>query len=167
LGRICERTNRIFLLLTKIDAIDLKILAELQKDANISVPKLSKKINVNPSVVYSRIKRLTKRQLIRRFTIEVNDDVLGYNVSAIIGLNIDSKVREQILEEMLRMEGIRDVYEVTGRFDLLVRVKAKSLEDLHSTVSAKMGKLNGVNHTETFIEMRRREPESAYPSQIS
>jgi len=153
--------------LTKIDAIDLKILAELQKDANISVPKLSKKINVNPSVVYSRIKRLTKRQLIRRFTIEVNDDVLGYNVSAIIGLNIDSKVREQILEEMLRMEGVRDVYEVTGRFDLLVRVKAKSLDDLHSTVSAKMGKLNGVNHTETFIEMRRREPESAYPSQIS
>jgi len=153
--------------LTKIDAIDLKILAELQKDANISVPKLSKKINVNPSVVYSRIKRLTKRQLIKRFTIEVNDDALGYNVSAIIGLNIDSKVREQILEEMLRMEGIRDVYEVTGRFDLLVRVKAKSLEDLHSTVSAKMGKLNGVNHTETFIEMRRREPESAYPSQIS
>jgi len=153
--------------LTKIDAIDLKILAELQKDANISVPKLSKKINVNPSVVYSRIKRLTKRQLIKRFTIEVNDDALGYNVSAIIGLNIDSKVREQILEEMLRMEGIRDVYEVTGRFDLLVRVKAKSLEDLHSTVSAKMGKLNGVNHTETFIEMSRREPESAYPSQIS
>ena len=153
--------------MTKIDAIDLKILAELQKDANISVPKLSKKINVNPSVVYSRIKRLTKRQLIRRFTIEVNDDVLGYNVSAIIGLNIDSKVREQILEEMLRMEGVRDVYEVTGRFDLLVRVKAKSLDDLHSTVSAKMGKLNGVNHTETFIEMRRREPESAYPSQIS
>ncbi len=153
--------------MTKIDAIDLKILAELQKDANISVPKLSKKINVNPSVVYSRIKRLTKRELIKRFTIEVNDEVLGYNVSAIIGLNIDSKVREQILEEMLRMEGIRDVYEVTGRFDLLVRVKAKSLEDLHSMVSAKMGKINGVNHTETFIEMRRREPESAYPSQIS
>ena len=148
--------------MAKIDAIDLKILAELQKDANISVPKLSKKINVNPSVAYSRIKRLTKRQLIKRFTIEVNDDVLGFNVSAVIGLNIDSKVREQILEEMLRMEGIRDIYEVTGRFDLLVRVKAKSLDELHSMVSAKMGKLNGVNHTETFIEMRRREPELAY-----
>ncbi len=147
---------------TKVDAIDLKILAELQKDANISVPKLSKKINVNPSVAYSRIKRLTKKQLIKRFTIEVNDDILGFNVSAIIGLNIDSKVREQILEEMLRMEGVRDIYEVTGRFDLLVRVKARSLDQLHSTVSARIGKLNGVNHTETFIEMGRREPDTAY-----
>ena len=148
--------------MTKVDSIDLKILSELQKDANISVPKLSKKINVNPSVAYSRIKRLTKKQFIKRFTIEVNDEVLGFNVSAIIGLNIDSKVREQILEEMLRMDGVRDIYEVTGRFDLLVRVKSKSLDELHSTVSAKMGKLNGVNHTETFIEMGRREPESAY-----
>ncbi len=148
--------------MAKIDSTDLRILAELQKDANISVPKLSKKINVNPSVVYSRIKRLTKKQLIKRFTIEVNDDVLGFNVSAVIGLNIDSKVREQLLEEMLRMEGIRDLYEVTGRFDLLVRVKARSLDELHAMVSAKIGKLNGVNHTETFIEMRRREPELAY-----
>lgn len=148
--------------MAKVDSIDLKILQELQKDANISVPKLSKKINVNPSVAYSRIKRLTKKQLIKRFTIEVNDDVLGYNVSSIIGLNIDSKVREQILDEMLHMEGVRDIYEVTGRFDLLVRVKSKSLDELHSTVSAKIGRLNGVNHTETFIEMGRREPESTY-----
>ena len=111
--------------MAKIDDIDLKILGELQKDASISVPKLSKKINVNSSVVYSRIKRLTKKQLIKRFTIEVNDSALGYTVSAMIGLNIDSKVREQIFEEMLRMDSIRDVYEVTGRFDLLIKVKGQ------------------------------------------
>ncbi|MGI0078683.1 MAG: Lrp/AsnC family transcriptional regulator, partial [Nitrososphaerales archaeon] len=141
----------------KIDEIDLKILSELQKDASISVPKLSKKINVNSSVVYSRIKRLSKRQLIRRFTIEVNDDILGYGVTALIGLNIDSKIREQILEEILHLDSVREVYEVTGRFDLIVKVKARSLDELHQTVSARIGKINGVMHTETFIEMRMRE----------
>jgi len=151
--------------MAKIDDIDLKILGELQKDASISVPKLSKKINVNSSVVYSRIKRLTKKQLIKRFTIEVNDVALGYTVAAMIGLNIDSKVREQIFEEMLRMDSIRDIYEVTGRFDLLIKVKAKSLEELHSTVSAKIGRLNGVLHTETFIEMGKRDRDTVYPSQ--
>ena len=39
----------------RIDDLDVKILSELAKDASISVPKLSKKINVNSSVVYSRI----------------------------------------------------------------------------------------------------------------
>lgn len=149
----------------KIDEIDMRILSELQKDASISIPKLSKKINVNASVAYSRIKRLTKRQLIKKFTIEVNDDVLGFNVSAVVGLNIDSKYRDVLIDEMLKMEAIRDIYEVTGRFDLLVKVKARSLDELHETVSAKMGKLNGVLHTETFIEMRRRERDSAYAAQ--
>ncbi len=146
----------------KVDDIDMKILSELSKDASISVPKLSKKINVNPSVAYSRIKRLAKRQLIRKFTIEVNDDVLGYNVSALVGLNIDSKYREQILEDMLRLDDIREIYEVTGRFDLIVKVKARSLDELHETVSARMGRINGVLHTETFIEMRKRERDATY-----
>ncbi len=143
----------------------MKILSELQRDASISVPKLSKKINVNSSVAYSRIKRLAKRQLIKKFTIEINDDALGFNVSALIGLNIDSKFRDTILDEMLHMDLVRDIYEVTGRFDLLVMVKARSLDELHETVSAKIGKLNGVLHTETFIEMRRRQREVAYAVQ--
>ena len=151
----------------KIDEIDMKILSELVKDASISVPKLSKKINVNSSVVYSRIKRLAKRQLIRKFTIEVNDEVLGYSVGALIGLNIDSKNREQILDEMLRMDSVRQIYEVTGRFDLIVKVRSRSLDELHETVSARMGKLNGVMHTETFIEMRMRERDTAYAPQIA
>ena len=140
----------------------MKILSELTKDASISVPRLSKKINVNSSVVYSRIKRLAKKQLIKKFTIEVNDEILGYNVSALIGLNIDSKYREQILEDMLKLDLVREVYEVTGRFDLVTKVKAHSLDELHETVSTKMGRIAGVLHTETFIEMRRREHEPMY-----
>jgi Lrp/AsnC family transcriptional regulator for asnA, asnC and gidA len=147
----------------KIDDIDMKILSELSKDANISVPRLAKKINVNSSVVYSRIKRLAKRQLIRRFTIEVNDDLLGYNVSALIGLNIDFKYRDEILQELLKLDITRDVYEVTGSFDLIVKARAHTLSELHESVSGKLGKINGVRKTETFIEMGRHPREMSYP----
>jgi Lrp/AsnC family transcriptional regulator for asnA, asnC and gidA len=148
--------------LGKIDDIDLKILSELAKDASISVPKLSKKINVNSSVVYSRIKRLAKRQLIKKFTIEVNEEILGYNVSAIVGLSIDSKYRESILEDILKLDGVREVNEVTGRFDLIVEVKARSLDELHNVVSQGMGRVTGVLHTETFIQMKKKERSQAY-----
>ena len=56
-----------------MDKIDQKILSELSKDSSISIPKLAEKINVNSSVVYSRIKRLVKKKFIERFTIEVNN----------------------------------------------------------------------------------------------
>jgi Lrp/AsnC family transcriptional regulator, regulator for asnA, asnC and gidA len=154
----------VILFLGKIDETDMKILAELSKDASISVPLLSKKIGMNPSVLYSRIKRLSKRKLIRKFTIEVNEDALGFVVSALVGLNIDSKFREEILDEMLQLESVREIYEVTGRFDLILKVRTKSLDELHDSVSSKIGRLNGVLHSETFIEMRKRERELDFTS---
>ena len=44
--------------MAKVDDLDLQILSELANDASISIPKLSKKIDVNSSVVYSRIRDL-------------------------------------------------------------------------------------------------------------
>ncbi|NWG08858.1 MAG: Lrp/AsnC family transcriptional regulator [Nitrososphaerales archaeon] len=140
----------------KFDEMDMKILAELVRDASLSVPKLSKKINANPSVVYSRIKRLVKRNIIKNFTVEINDESLGYAVTATIGMDIDSKLRGSVINELLILEEVRDISEVTGRFDLLVSIKAKSLDELHNLVSEKIGKINGILHTETFVSMKKK-----------
>src|SRR5918993_925333 len=104
----------------RVDDLDIKILSELAKDASISVPKLSKKINVNSSVVYSRIKRLVKGGLIKKFTIIINDEALGFSVKARTGINMDSKLRDNVLNELFRISEVREVAEVTGRFDILL-----------------------------------------------
>ena len=113
----------------RIDDLDLKILSELAQDASISVPKLSKKISVNASVVYSRIKRLVKRGLIKKFTIVINDEALGFGVKALTGINMDSKLRDNVLNELFKIPEVREVAEVTGRFDILVTMTSRSLDE--------------------------------------
>ncbi|NWJ20053.1 Lrp/AsnC family transcriptional regulator [Marine Group I thaumarchaeote] len=132
------------------------MLSELSNDASISVPRLSKKIDVNSSVIYSRIKRLVKRKLIERFTIVVNDAELGFNVKALTGINMDSKKRDHIIEELFKIDGVREIAEVTGRFDILVTMYSKSLEQMHKLVSEKIGRIDGVQSSESFIEMKSR-----------
>jgi len=148
--------------LAKIDDLDLTILSELSEDASISVPKLSKKINVNPSVVYSRIKRLIKRKLIERFTIVVNDHELGYGVKSLTGINMDSKQRDNVIEELFKISGVREIAEVTGRFDILVTMYAKSLDEMHRIISDKIGRIDGVLSSESFIEMKSRTKSMPY-----
>lgn len=145
----------------RIDELDMKILAELVKDASISVPRMSKKINVNSSVVYSRIKRLIKRGLIKKFTIVVNEETLGFNVRAIIGVSMDSKLRDNVLAELFKVPEVREITEVTGRFDVLVTVAARALDEMHQLISDKIGRIEGVQKTETFVEMKKtvREPQ--------
>ena len=136
--------------------MDLQILSELSEDASISVPRLSKKININSSVVYSRIKRLIKRKLIERFTIIVNDNELGYTVKALTGINMDTKKRDHIIKELFKIDGVREVAEVTGRFDILVTMYSKSLDQMHKLVSEKIGRIDGIQSSESFIEMKSR-----------
>ena len=148
--------------MARIDDLDLKILSELTEDAAISVPKLSKKINVNPSVVYSRIKRLIKRKLIEKFTIVVNDVELGYQVKSLTGVNMDSKKRDNVISELFKIDGVREIAEVTGRFDILVTMYAKSLDAMHKLVSDKIGRIDGVISSESFIEMKTRTKSMPY-----
>ena len=148
--------------MVKIDDLDLTILSELSADASISVPKLSQKIKVNPSVVYSRIKRLVTRKLIQRFTIVVNDTELGFQVKALAGINMDSKKRDGVIDALFKIEGVREIAEVTGRFDILVTLYAHSLDEMHRIVSENIGKIDGVLSSESFIEMKTREKAMPY-----
>jgi Lrp/AsnC family transcriptional regulator for asnA, asnC and gidA len=148
--------------MVKIDDLDLMILSELSEDAAISIPKLSKKIKVNSSVVYSRIKRLVRRKLIEKFTIVVNDQELGYQVKSLTGINMDSKKRDNVIEELFKIDGVREIAEVTGRFDILVTMYAKSLDQMHKLVSDKIGRIDGVISSESFIEMKTRTKSMPY-----
>ena len=148
--------------MAKVDNLDLKILTELSNDASVSVPKLSEKINENSSVVYSRINRLVKKNLIERFTIDVNDKELGYTVKSLTGINMDSKQRSVIIEELFKVPGVREVSEVTGRFDMLVTMHAKNLSEMHQLISEKIGKITGIIGTESFIEMKTQKKQMPY-----
>ena len=145
-----------------MDKIDQKILSELTDDSSISIPKLSEKINVNSSVVYSRIKRLVKKKLIERFTIEINDKELGYGVKSLTGINMDSKQRDNVIQELFKIPGVREVSEVTGRFDILVTMYAENLGEMYRIVSDNIGKIEGVISSESFIEMKTRTKQMSY-----
>ena len=145
-----------------MDKIDQKILSELSKDSSISIPKLSEKINANSSVVYSRIKRLINKKLIERFTIEINNKELGFGVKSITGINMDSKQRDNVIQELFKIPGVREVSEVTGRFDILVTMYAKNLNDMYNIVSDNIGNIQGIIGSESFIEMKTRTKQMPY-----
>ena len=145
-----------------MDKIDQKILSELSRDSSISIPKLSEKINANSSVVYSRIKRLIKKKLIERFTIEINNKELGFGVKSITGINMDSKQRDNVIQELLKIPGVKEIAEVTGRFDILVTMYAENLNDMYKIVSDNIGKIQGIIGSESFIEMKTRTKQMSY-----
>ena len=148
--------------LQKFDELDMKLLFELTKDGSISVPALSKKLGINASVLYSRIKRLMKKKLIKKFTVIIDDSLLGIGVKASVGINRDPKLKDNIHKKLMETHEVISISEVTGRFDIIVNVHAKNLEALHSIVIEKIGKIDGIINTETFVELQKTDKDPVY-----
>ena len=146
------------------DDLDLKLLSELKKDSSISVPILSKKLGINSSVIYSRIKRLIKKKLIKKYTIEIDDVQLGYEVKASVGINRDPKFKEEIQQSLLDTPEVAEICEITGRFDIIIKVLAEDLEQLHTIIIDKIGKIEGIQNTETFVELEKTDKAPIYLS---
>lgn len=140
----------------------MKLIQELTKDSSISVPNLSKKLGINASVLYSRIKRLIKKKLIKKFTIVVDDALLGIGVKALVGVNRDPKLKDSIHKQLMETPEVVSISEVTGRFDMIVRVYADNLESLHTAVIEKVGKIDGIQNTETFVELQKTDKDPNY-----
>ena len=148
--------------LHRFDDLDMKLLYELTNDGSISVPVLSKKLGINASVLYSRIKRLVKKKLIKKFTVEIDDSLLGIGVKASVGINRDPKFKDAIHKKFMETPEVVSISEVTGRFDIMVQIYAKDLEALHSMVIDKIGKIQGVQNTETFVELQKTDKDPVY-----
>ena len=146
----------------RFDELDMNLLFELTKDASISVPTLSKKLGINASVLYSRIKRLLKKKLIKKFTVIIDESLLGISVKASVGINRDPKSKDEIYKAFMKIPEVTSISEVTGRFDMIIRVYAENLESLHTVVIEKIGKVEGIQNTETFVELQKTDKDPVY-----
>ena len=153
---------KIFEALYRFDELDMKLLYELAKDSSISVPNLSKKLGINASVLYSRIKRLMKKKVIKKVTIVIDDSILGIGVKATVGVNRDPKLKDSIHTQLMETPEVVSISEITGRFDIMIRVYAENLEALHTIVIEKIGKIDGIKNTETFVELQKTDKDPVY-----
>jgi len=75
---------------------------------------------------------------------------------------MDSKQRDNVIQELFKIPGVREVAEVTGRFDILVTMYAENLSEMYRIVSDSIGKIQGVIGSESFIEMKTRTKQMSY-----
>lgn len=92
----------------------------------------------------------------------MDESLLGVGVKASIGINRDPKLKDTIHKQLLATHEVTSISEVTGRFDIIVNVQTKNLEVLHSIVIEKLGKIDGIINTETFVELQKTDKDPVY-----
>jgi Lrp/AsnC family transcriptional regulator for asnA, asnC and gidA len=87
---------------------------------------------------------------------------LGIGVKASVGINRDPKLKESIHKQLMETPEVASISEITGRFDIMIRVFAENLASLHTVVIEKIGKIDGIQNTETFVELQKTDKDPVY-----
>jgi len=112
-----------------IDDIDNKIIKILINNSRISNTKIAKLLDISEASVRKRIKKIMKIGIIKKFTVELNYNLLGYK-RVFIGLNIDKDKIFNILEKISKNKNIKDIYLTGGDHDILIDFLYSKPEEL-------------------------------------
>lgn len=137
-----------------VDEIDIKIIDALSKDSSITFLKLSKQIGVSDATVHQRVKRLREAGIIGKFTITVDNSRLGYGYLGYVGINLKGVFTETIIHDLSSIDEVLEVHEIHNTFDLFIKLRAKSIDDLRNIVENKILQLPYEMKTELMPVLR-------------
>jgi Lrp/AsnC family transcriptional regulator for asnA, asnC and gidA len=145
--------------MTKLDKDDLALIKELQMNGRASYSKLSKKIGMPSSTIHDKVKRLISIGIIKGYTIIIDKEKIGLNNVAIIGVETGAKQFRDVAKSLCEIREIAEVYGTTAEFDLMVKVRASSREEL-SDVLNRIRSLDGVDdiYVSSILEVFKEEP---------
>ena len=138
-----------------LDSLDMNLLRELRKDSRQSVRQLAKVLGESPSTVYNRVKRLEKNEIIKKFTISFSYDHLDLSTLAYIFVGLkpsapgdDFDIRA-MARDIANTTNVCEVHLISGEFDLLIKVRSKSLKTIGKFVIDELRSKPYVHKTST------------------
>lgn len=138
----------------ELDRIDRALLRALTANARASGAALAASLGIAESTVSLRLRRLQSHGVIRGFRVEVDPDVLGATVQALIAVRLAKHARTEI-EEFRRavtgFPGVLRIYHMAGADDFLLHVLARDSAELREFVLTYLTGHPAVAHTETNL----------------
>ena len=134
------------------DKIDEKIIGYLKEDSRESFVDIGKKLKLSESAVRRRVKNLVDNKVIKKFTLELNEDNA---TSAIVLVSVDSTTdTSKVSLKLAKLDGVKTVYEITGQYDITTIITADSIAEINNSIDA-LRKIPGVVDTNTVIILRK------------
>lgn len=128
-----------------LDKVDILILRELQKDAKLTVKELAAKVNLSPSPVFERQKRLEKEGYIRRYVAVVDPIKAGNGIMVLCNVRLKHHSKEfsrQFTSVIAGIDEVVECFNTSGDYDYQLKIYARSMQDYQEFVLGTLGDLD-------------------------
>lgn len=140
----------------ELDELDRKILAILQEDGRASHVNIARRLGVGHTRVRDRILKMEEAGVIAGYQVVLNPVKLGHDVECVVQLEVDQRLDfEQLAQQLLQIDEVVEVINLTGPVDAHVRVWAKDIAHLREILYNKLSVLPAHKSTSSAIVLKQ------------
>ncbi|MDE1146262.1 MAG: Lrp/AsnC family transcriptional regulator [Azospirillaceae bacterium] len=160
---------------TDLDAIDRKLLEQLQADARLPIPTLAERVGLSGPACYRRIRRLRETGAIEREVAIVRPRTLGWPLTMVVLVTLerdsgrgrsgtnDGSVIDQFMRKLATVPEVVEAWYVTGDHDFALRIVARDMEGYDALTRRILLNDENVRTFKTLVVMRHAKPLSPVP----
>jgi len=141
--------------MNELDQTDLKLLRILAGNAKYTTKELAQMVNLSPSPVFERIKRLELQGFIKKYIAIL--DAEKFNQGFIVFCNIKLKqhnkdIGHHFVADIMDIEEVVECYNISGDYDFILKVFARDMKHYQDFVFNKLGSVTSIGSTHsTFV----------------
>ena len=139
-----------------IDAIDRRIISELQANGRLTVIQLAERVGLSASPCARRVRLLEETGIIKGYTAIIDQRLAGLPISAFASIKLDRQREEDLdrfAQAVAHWPEIVDCYLMTGPRDYLMRVVARDLDAYEQFIKHKLTRLENIASIETSFAL--------------
>ncbi len=125
------------------------ILGVLRRNARASIRTIAKQTGIRPSTVHQRIGKLEKEGVILGYTTRISPKAIGEGF--VVFMFIKGKLGKYLDEGFLSKDNVKEVFGITGEYDLLLKLKFADVEAFNAFLIKFRSEQKGISSTHTFV----------------
>ena len=149
-----------------LDPCDVAILRELQADGRVSNVELAWRVHLSPPAVHTRLRRLEREGFVHQYAAVLSRERLGYDMLCFVHVVLQRhqpEVFATAVKAIRQMAEVLECHQVTGDFDLLLKVAIRNKKDLDDFFNQKLTPVPGIARVNTSIVLREVKFTTALP----
>lgn len=143
-----------------LDAIDTKILSLLSENGRLSVVDLSKETGLSRVAVKARLEALIQNGIIEKFTIVLNPERFGRNITVSLDLQLRAENFNEVCQILSSNRHVHKLYQITGDSRLHGHAMLPGSEALEQFLRDVVYSLPGLIHADCNIVISRIKDDS-------
>lgn len=117
-----------------LDETNLRLIAELQRNARLSLAELGRRVGLSSPAVAERLQRLEREQVIRGYRAELDPAALGFSLAAVIRIRPVSRQLHRVAELAVSSPEVVECNRITGEDCYLLKAYVRDVGHLEEVI---------------------------------